>query len=112
MNWKSALAGTTASTFQVGKGGPTLFQGSSDPSILGLPAVNGDLYVRTGVSAGLYQYVSGTWILRVDGGVNFSYTTIQSASTLQIPSDQEMIVFEELDIEGELDVEGFLVMEV
>ena len=59
---RSNIDGTTAPRFQIGKGGPTIRQGSDDPSTLNLVGKDGDLYVRTGVSPRLYQLAGSVWV--------------------------------------------------
>lgn len=53
------ISGTTAPSFTIGKGGATIHQGTTVPD----PAVGstGDLYVRHGSSAGLFQKEAGGW---------------------------------------------------
>lgn len=105
--WKTPLSGTLSDSFRIGKTGPTIYQGVGAPAFV---ATNGDLYVRYGSPQGIYQYVSGSWVLRVDGGVNFSYSNVISGTTIAIPPKQEMTCSNPLEIEGELDVEGALVI--
>jgi len=55
------LEGTTATSFKIGKGGPTIYQGTANP-VTSPPSTNlGDLYLRTGGTPGLWQYVGGQW---------------------------------------------------
>jgi hypothetical protein len=55
------LSGTTASSFSIGKNGVTLYQGTTAPD--NGDGTNGDVYLRTGSSAGIYQKISGSWAM-------------------------------------------------
>lgn len=54
------LGGTTAPNFTIGKNGATLHQGTTAPS--NATGKDGDIYVRTGASPGLFQKRSGAWV--------------------------------------------------
>lgn len=56
---KRLYTGTTGATFHLGLLGPTLHHGSAVP--LDSLGANGDLYVRTGDSPGLYSRQVGSW---------------------------------------------------
>ena len=56
---KINIAGTAFSSFQIGKKGPIIFQGSTVPiSSLG---ANGDIYIQTN-TANTFQKISGEWV--------------------------------------------------
>lgn len=55
---KINIAGTVFPSFQIGKKGPLIHQGSSAPGV-GL-GQNGDIYLQTG-TGNLFQKVSGQW---------------------------------------------------
>ena len=105
--WKTPLSGTLSSSFRIGKTGPTIYQGVGAPVFI---ATDGDLYVRYGAPQGIYQYVSGSWILRADGGVNFSYPKVSAGVSIVIQPNQEMNCSNPLEVDGELDIEGALVL--
>ena len=54
------IRGTSNSSFQIGKGGPTIKQGLGDPNIGPEPGNLGDLWVRRNSRQDLYQLVSIT----------------------------------------------------
>lgn len=53
-----SIKGTTYPTFMIGKSGPTVFQGTGLPSGSGN---DGDVYIRVGGTAKIYQQVLGNW---------------------------------------------------
>ena len=55
---KINIAGTAFSSFQIGKKGPIIFQGSSVPSPLS--GQEGDIYIQI-ATANTFQKVSGSW---------------------------------------------------
>ncbi|RYF18865.1 MAG: hypothetical protein EOO77_10745 [Oxalobacteraceae bacterium] len=62
MTVRSNIAGTMASTFSIGKRGPTIFQGIDNPNIANQIGLNGDLYVQIGTTPTLYQFRVTTWV--------------------------------------------------
>lgn len=79
---KINAAGTTSSTFRIGKSGPTIFQGASTPS--NTDGANGDLYIRTGSAARIFQKRSGTW--SVPEPTAFSREEVVAGQTVSISS--------------------------
>jgi hypothetical protein len=75
---RSKIDGTMSSSFGIGKQGPTIFQGSSNPNVSNQTAVNGDIYVRVGATPTMYQFRSNTWV-DVTGEV-FSRTAVTISS--------------------------------
>lgn len=60
---RTNVNGTTADDFRIGKRGPTIRQGTTDPNLPSVRAgVSGDLYVRTGNAPRLYQFDTAKWI--------------------------------------------------
>lgn len=55
------LKGTMNSSFQLGKRGPTISQGSALPN--NSNGVDGDIYFRYGATSATYQKVSGSWVV-------------------------------------------------
>lgn len=70
--------GTMADRFSIGKNGPTIHQGTSDPNLENMVGVVGDLYVQLGAMPTLYQFRSSRWI-DIAGEV-FTRTPVVSAS--------------------------------
>jgi hypothetical protein len=73
------LKGTSFSSFRIGKGGPTIYQGNTAPNGVG---TDGDLYIRTGTLPRFYQKISGFWVqldstLKVVQVKNTDYQTAQ-----------------------------------
>jgi hypothetical protein len=104
-------AGTTSSSFQVGKSGAKIWQGSADPNTLSLAANDGDIYLRqNGALSFIWIRISGTWIEPTFTLENFSYREIPISELVLIPGFQEMTVSNQFRVEGEIDVEGALVV--
>lgn len=83
---KTNAAGTMAASFSIGKRGPTIRQGDTDPNTpIILDGVPGDLYVRRGASPKLYQRYSGTWIDLTNNSID---RTTTGASSYTIGSDE------------------------
>lgn len=68
------LKGTSYSSFQVGKGGPTILQGTAAPS----GGSDGDLYIRTGGTNKFYQKISSSWTELGSGGSAYDDTAVKS----------------------------------
>jgi hypothetical protein len=62
MTVRSNIAGTMADNFSIGKRGPTIFQGKSNPNISNQIGLNGDLYVQVGQTPTLYQFRVSNWV--------------------------------------------------
>lgn len=58
-----ALRGTTYRSFQIGRNGATIFVGATAP----LTATRGDLFIRTGSSPSIQQYINNAWV-SISGG--------------------------------------------
>lgn len=74
-NIRSNIAGTVASTFSIGKSGPTIRQGSEDPNVALPGGTAGDLYVRVGNTPRLYQFRLGSWLEASDPWVRTPVST-------------------------------------
>lgn len=76
---RSNLDGTMAPAFSIGKRGPTLHQGISDPNTSNHAGTNGDLYVQVGTTPKLYQFRATQWVVFEGSG---SYKQTITASDL------------------------------
>lgn len=85
MTVRSNIAGTMADNFSIGKRGPTIFQGKSNPNIANQNGLNGDLYVQVGQTPTLYQFRVSNWV-DVTGEV-FHRTPVVSPSYLALDTD-------------------------
>lgn len=64
-----ALAGTTNSSFQIGAGGLTIYQGVNPPNTENLSPNNGDLYILIGTTPSIFQFGTSTgWTVNAGGG--------------------------------------------
>lgn len=87
-NIRSNIVGTVSPTFGIGKGGPLIRQGTSDPNAVELSGANGDLYIKTGTTPRFYQRRGLTWIeLTPDSLVR----TVVSSNTYAISNDDYYI---------------------
>ena len=59
---RQKIDGTMANAFSIGKRGPTIFQGTTNPNVANQVGLNGDLYVQMGATPTLYQFRSTTWV--------------------------------------------------
>lgn len=90
VNVKSNLSGTTAASFGIGKGGLTIYQGTTNPNTAGLAGVSGDLYVLRGSYPQLWQYNVNTWSVVADSSPArqaFSRTTFTTATYTALMTD-------------------------
>ncbi len=76
---KTNHAGTLASVFSIGKGGPTIRQGSSTPSS-GV-GVDGDVYLQNG-TPGVYLKTSGAWQILTPNALPLSGGTVTGNLTV------------------------------
>lgn len=83
----SNLSGTTAPDFSIGKGGPAIHQGTSAPS--NAVGADGDVYIRSGSGAAVYQKDSGSWRALND---TFVRQTIAAGSASATINDQSSYV--------------------
>ena len=99
LNVKTNAAGTMAASFSIGKRGPTIRQGDTDPNTpVLLDGVAGDLYVRRGTAPKLYQRSTSAWIdltaermERTTTGAS-SYTIGSAESYLGVRSSDSVVV--------------------
>lgn len=77
-------AGTVSNGFQIGKAGPTILQGSTDPPA-GIGDA-GDLYVKTGIAARLFVRHGDGWLASGDTAFGFVRDTVALGGTLVVGS--------------------------
>lgn len=82
------LAGTIASTFRIGKSGPTIKQGSGDPNATEVAGSNGDLFIKHGASPRLFQRSNGRWI---DPTAAFSSVLEVNGASAMIPEESDFV---------------------
>lgn len=79
------MSGTTSTSFKIGKGGPTLNQGSYTPSANELSpyyvkANAGDLFIRTGSSPAIFVFNNNNWLEKSDwlqnGTTAYTYSNV------------------------------------
>lgn len=75
-----SIKGTTVSSFQIGKNGPLIQQGTLDPNASSVPGNTGDLYIRYGASAQLWQYSGLTWVQVTGSGSSTTSLYVQDSA--------------------------------
>jgi hypothetical protein len=72
------LAGTIRSAFRLGRSGPTLRQGATDPNEAQVSGLDGDIYIQHDADNQLFQRRNGVWMNI--GGEAFSRKPITTAT--------------------------------
>lgn len=83
-------SGTVADTFTLGKDGPTVYQGETDPTVeLGEA---GDLFIRHGASPEFFQKVDAAWIaIANESDFSFIRSTVTRGREITADSNVNMI---------------------
>lgn len=79
------LAGTFKSAFRIGREGPTLRQGTSDPNASAVFGLDGDIYIQHDIEEKIFQRRNGVW-LNI-GGEGFTRTAVTTPSYTVQPTD-------------------------
>lgn len=79
------IAGTLKNTFRIGKDGPTLRQGKTDPNSANVVGVDGDVYILHDTEDHFFQRRNGSWINI--GGEGFTRTVVTTATYTVKPTD-------------------------
>lgn len=85
------LSGTTAETFSLGKGGPTVYHGTGTP--INATGEDGDIYIQTGASPGFFQRSGGIWRSLVPSTFRRQQITSGSTGNINGSTTYAAIVF-------------------
>lgn len=78
---KINASGTVADAFSIGKSGPTIYQGSSDPADEN--GTTGDLYIRVGSAPRIFQKFGTGWMVPTTN-TGFVREEVHSGDTLHV----------------------------